>query len=167
MQKILLKIFLVFVIFLSGMFLENAFAQEVLQGFVMKVPDNFYGIWRVQAYLVETEDDTTFKKNSIDLWNIFADGDVIKLRNPFSGAEAEISIEDVDKEVIIFVKKGNYNNKILTDRVEIQINQDEFVGVDYIELQTKSEVDGSVIKTQTAKYKIKGERIAGQQVKGE
>ena len=46
----------------------------------------------------------------------------------------------------------------------INIEGDNFSGTDEIKLETLSDVDGKVIKTQTAKYAIKGERISGQDV---
>lgn len=142
-------------------------AQTVLQGYAMKVPENFFGIWRVTSKIIETDAPAKFKNSGVDLWNIFEANGVIKLSNPFSGAQAQISIDDAKADKIIFTKTGDYGNKILTDRVEIYINQDQFTGIDYIELQTKSDIDKNVIKTETATYKIKGERIAGQEIKGE
>jgi hypothetical protein len=140
-------------------------AQQPLQGYVQKVPENFFGSWRVIAKRIETDSPETFKEKTIDLWNISQSNDVIKLCNPFSGAEAELTIEKSANGKIEFTKRGKYNNKILTDSVIILIQGDTFTGIDTLRLDTISDVDNSIRKTATAKYSIKGERLSGQTVK--
>ena len=63
-------------------------------------------------------------------------------------------------------KNGNYGNKVLTDTVSITIKGDVFAGTDELKLDTVSDVDGKIIKSETAKYSIRGEKIAGQSVIG-
>ena len=49
------------VIFLFVMTLGCAFAgQTVLQGFVEKVPDTFFGSWRVSSARIETDSPISF-----------------------------------------------------------------------------------------------------------
>ena len=86
------------------------------------------------------------------------------LSNPFNGANAEITIDSVNNNYVVFKKNGRYDNKILTDTVEIKLDGDNFKGFDYLKLDTYSDVNGKIIKTETAKYSISGERIAGQSV---
>jgi len=131
---------------------------------VEKVPDGFFGTWRVVSNLVETQYPANFKQNGVDIWNLYTQNNVIILCNPFSGANAQISIKNAGKTFIQFSKTGKYEDKILTDKVSINIQGDSFTGIDEIKLETLSGVDGSVIKTQTAKYAIKGERISGQDI---
>ena len=121
-----------------------------MQGSVEKVPDGFFGSWNVVSKLIETDSPATFKQKGIDIWNLYTEHDVIILCNPFSGARAKISISNADRK--------------LTDKVSINIQGDSFTGVDEIKLETFSDIDGSLIKTQTAKYVIKGERISGQDI---
>lgn len=142
-----------------------AVSQPILQGYVQIVPENFYGTWRVKARRVETDSPESFKEKTIDLWNISQVDNVIKLSNPFSGAEAEIRVDRVNGDTIEFSKTGKYNNKNLTDNVKISILGDTFSGIDTLRLDTVSDVDNSIRKSVTAKYIIKGERLSGQWVK--
>ena len=153
------------VIFLFIMSVGCVFAgQTVLQGFVEKVPDTFFGSWRVSSVRVETDSPISFKEKGIDLWNLSMENGVINLSNPFSGAVAEIKVEDASSNSVTFTKVGKYDNKMLTDKVTITINGDDFSGTDELKLDTISDVDGSIRKTETAIYSIKGEKIAGQSV---
>lgn len=138
--------------------------QVILQGFVEKVPDGFFGTWRVVSQRIETDSPAIFQQKGVDLWNLSLDNNVINLSNPFSGATAQIEVQKVNNNRVEFTKKGKYGNKMLTDTVNISIEGDNFTGIDTLLLETISDVDGSVRKTEMAKYSIKGERIAGQSV---
>ena len=146
---------------------KNTKASEnnLLHGYVQKVPETFYGSWRVKAKRIETDSPENFKEKTIDLWNISLVNNVIKLSNPFSGDEAEININAATEHSVEFTKTGKYNNKNLTDKVIILIEGDSFKGIDSLRLDTVSDVDGSIRKSVTAKYELKGERISGQSVK--
>jgi hypothetical protein len=122
------------------------------------IPRTFYGTWRVVSSKIDS-DSNIFKEKSLDIWNLSRTGNVISLCNPFNGAKAEITIERVGANDIVFIKTGNYGKKILTDKVELSIDNDSFTGTNTIKLDTYS--DGKLIKTETATYKIRGEKIAG------
>jgi hypothetical protein len=122
------------------------------------IPRTFYGTWRVVSSKIDS-DSNIFKEKSLDIWNLSRTGNVISLCNPFNGAKAEITIERVEANDIVFTKTGNYGKKILTDKVELRIDNDSFTGINTIKLDTYS--DGKLIKTETATYKIRGEKIAG------
>ena len=152
-------------IFIFFMTIGSVFAgQTTLKGFVEKVPDTFFGSWRVSSYRLETDAPVSFKEKGVDLWNLSVEAGVINLSNPFSGAMAEIKVEEATANSVTFIKIGKYDNKILTDKVSITINGDNFSGTDELKLDTISDVDGSIRKTETAIYSIKGEKIAGQSV---
>lgn len=159
MRKLVL--FITCLVILSGLGFvpENLFA-EVLTGGVTAVPESFFGTWRVVSTLVDT-DSVIFKENNLDLWNLSRLGDVITLCNPFNGAEANITVDKVNGSYIVFKKTGKYSGKDLTDVVEIKLNGDTFSGTDTLKLDTYSNVTGKIIKTETAKYNIKGEKISG------
>lgn len=133
----------------------------VLKGGVTMVPNSFYGVWRVVSKRIDTDSAFTFKENNVDLWNLSKRGNVITLSNPFSGASAEIIVSSTNADKITFTKKGKYDNKYLTDTVELKLAGNTFVGYDTLQLDTFSDVNGKIIKTETAKYSIKGEKIAG------
>lgn len=141
--------------------------STVLKATITAVPNAFYGTWRVVSNLVDTDSPMTFKKQGLDIWNLSRLQNVITLNNPFNGANAEISITKVDSNSIVFSKTGKYGYKVLTDTVELKLKGGTFSGVDTLQLNTYSDVDGKIIKTENAKYSITGEKIAGQSITGD
>ena len=131
---------------------------------VNEVPKAFFGSWRVIAKLDDTNSYKTFKPQSIDMWTLSRCGDIIKLENPFTGASSEISIHTVEGSLIVFSKKAPYDNKVLTDTVSIRLNQNTFSGINNLSLESFSLVDNHLMKTETARYIIKGEKIAGESI---
>ena len=86
------------------------------------VPKALFGSWRVSAKLEDTNSYGTFKPQSVDFWTLSRVGDRVTLSNPFSGANAEVSIRTVEGNLIVFSKKAPYDNKILTDTISIRLN---------------------------------------------
>ena len=139
------------------------FAQTVLQtGVEVKhIPNSFYGNWKVYSKLISTNNEGMFKEKNIDFWNISRENNVIKLENPFSGASQTVTVKDIKGTFIKFTKVGNYNGKRLTDEVTLNLEKDTFWGVNDLKLETLSDVDGHVIKTDKASYQVKGEKLSG------
>lgn len=164
-----LKIF-VMIVFLLGITGDCVFAQDIqvdgvlLKGFVESVPQAIYGSWRVVSTRIESDAPATFKSGGIDLWNLSLENNVINLSNPFSGASAEIKVENVDNNSVTFTKVGKYGNKILTDTVTITVNGENFEGTDKLKLDTISDVSGKIIKSEIAVYSVKGEKISGNSI---
>lgn len=159
MKKILILLFT---------FLCCSFANaEVFEAGVSieEIPKTLFGSWRVSALLDTTNSRATFKPQSIDFWNLSRTGESITLDNPFSGANTTISVKTVSGNLIVFSKKATYdNNKVLTDVVTIRLNENSFTGINDLKLETLSLVDKHVLKTETAKYIIKGEKISGDSI---
>lgn len=128
------------------------------------VPDALFGSWRVTAKLEDTNSYRTFKPVSNDIWNLSRAGGKITLSNPFSGANAEISVETIEGNLIVFSKKAPYDNKILTDIVTIRLSETTFSGINDLTLESYSLVDNRLMKTESAKYKITGEKISGDNI---
>ena len=129
------------------------------------VPKALFGSWRVNAKLEQTNSPQTFKPQSLDFWNLSRVNDVIKLDNPFSGANAEISVQTVEGNLIVFSKRLPYDgNKVLTDTVTLRLNKNEFSGINTLRLEAFSLIDNHLMKTETATYHISGERISGESV---
>ena len=149
MKKILSILLFIFILLLSGsiapVFSEEQLSEQgvkdensVLQGgisVIEQVPESFYGNWRVSAKLGETSSPATFKPTSIDIWNL--------------------------SNIIKFTKVGNYDNKKLTDTVELKLEGDTFTGINKLTLETISDVDNTVLKDENAVYILKGEKISG------
>lgn len=130
-----------------------------------KIPKDFYGTWRVSSKLISTNTEGLFKENSVDLWNLSRVGDVITLDNPFSGANASITVNEVRDRAIKFRKTGDYDTKKLTDTVQLVLGKETFKGVNNLKFDTISEVDGHVLKTEWAIYNLTGEKISGENIK--
>ena len=129
------------------------------------IPNALFGSWQVNAKLDQTNSPRTFKPQSADLWELTRVGDVIKLNNPFNGANAEITIQTVEDNIVVFSKRLEYdNNKILTDTVTLRLNENEFSGINTLQLETFSLIDKSLLKTETARYHIKGTKISGDNI---
>ena len=92
-------------------------------------------------------------------------GEKLTLENPFSGANAEISIHTIEENLIVFSKRLPYdNNKVLTDTVTIRLKGNEFSGVNTLSLESFSLIDNHLMKTETAVYHLTGEKFAGDSV---
>lgn len=162
-KKLFLLILSIFLV-VSSVFAEGTLLKTGIS--IDKVPKEFYGTWRVSSKLVSTNSESLYKESSVDLWNLSRVGNVITLDNPFSGAKASITVNEVNNKSVKFNKIGNYdNNKKLTDTVQLTLGQDTFTGVNYLKLDTISEEDGHVIKSEIATYKLEGEKISGAGIK--
>ena len=128
------------------------------------VPKGLMGTWRVSSKLEDCTNPEIFKNSSLDIWNLSKEGDVIKLVNPFSGAQAEVNFNYVEGNTVRFTKTGDYDKKKLTDTVEITLDGETFKGKNYLRLETVSEIDGTVIKVEDARYTVFGEKISGMSI---
>lgn len=157
MKKILLTFFILFYIpIASATLIESGISVD-------HVPKDFFGSWRVNAKLDSTNAPSLFRPQSIDFWNLSRVGDVLKLDNPYSGANAEISVQTVENNLIVFSKKLAYdNNKVLTDTVTLRLNGNKFTGINTLVLETFSLIDKTKLKTEMATYHINGEKISGE-----
>lgn len=158
------RIFVLLVFILSALPLM---AEEVILSTgiaINDIPKAFFGSWRVTAKLADTNSYGTFKPVSTDMWNLSRVGDKITLSNPFSGANAEISVKAVEGNLVVFSKKAPYDNKILIDTVTIRLTGNTFSGINDLTLESYSLVDNHLMKTEHAKYTIKGEKISGESI---
>lgn len=160
------KLIILFFVFIFSLVVH----AEVLEAGVSieEVPKALYGGWRISAHLDTTNARSSFKPQSLDFWTLSRVGDSISLDNPLSGANSTISVKTVEGNLIVFSKKTPYdNNKVLTDIVTIRLNEDSFTGINDLKLETFSLIDNHLMKTETAKYIIKGEKISGDSILAE
>lgn len=157
-SRLLIFIFAFFT-FSQCWMIANAEETKLLTATITKVPQSFFGTWRVSSKRIDTDSPSIFKENSLDIWNLSRTFDVITLSNPFSGAKAEIILDRVDSDYIVFTKRAKNGKKILTDTVELKLEGDSFIGTDTLKLETYYE--DKVVKTQSAQYYLNGEKIAG------
>jgi len=158
------------IIILTAFTAQSIFAQQSYTlktgiSVIDRVPNMLYGTWRVSSTRLSTNSQATFKPSTVDLWNLSREGNVLTLENPFSGAKASVEINEVNDRLIKFKKIGDFDGKKLTDIVELNLGKDSFEGVNTLLLETISDVDKTVIKSERATYKLIGEKIAGSSVK--
>ncbi len=163
-MKFLLKL-AVIILLLS---VSCVFAKTLKAGVsIDNVPKTFYGTWRVAAKIdKQTGNSVNFKPNTVDVWNLSRQGDVINLNNPFTGANASVKLDYVEGNLIRFTKTGNYDNKKLTDTVDLKLDGDTFTGINTLVLETFSVYDNKLIHKDTALYILKGEKISGTSITG-
>ena len=156
------NIFVLMCCFLLSANLVLANETVLLKGSVVKVPDTFFGSWRVVSKLVDTDSPISFKEKGVDLWNISLENNVIKLSNPFSGAVAELNVENTSSDSVTFTKEGKYD---VTDEMKSQMT--DFVGGYATEEETFAKIKalyedcGYVIDTHTAvAYKVYQDYVA-------
>lgn len=155
------------VIFLLLFFCPLAISEEYRLSAgvsVNEIPKAFYGTWKIVAKLDDTNSRGTFKPTSVDMWNLSRIGDKITLSNPFTGANADISVQTIEGNLIVFSKKAPYDNKVLTDTVALRLSDNTFSGINDLTLESFSPVDNHLIKCEKAKYIIKGEKISGDNI---
>ena len=157
MKKILFL--LICLLFLGVPAIAETFEAGVSK--IDMVPDDFFGSWRVVAKIDKQSGSVYFKPNTVDLWNLSKHGNVINLNNPFTGASGSVTLEHVEGNIIRFTQVGDYDNKKLTDTVDLKLNGDTFTGINSLKLETYSTYDNSLLKTDTALYILKGEKISG------
>lgn len=165
MKKILL---ILSIILLSFVGITTVVADET---FVLKagvsideVPKGIFGSWGVKAYIVDSSNYKLFRPKSTDLWNISRNGDVLNLSNPFTGANADVSINAAQGNVVSFTREVEYDNKKLIDTVTVRLENNTFSGINELKLDQYSAVDKTLMRSDTARYEIKGEKISGESV---
>ena len=142
----------------------EAYTLKAGVSMVDRVPNSFYGTWRIASTLVSTNSESRFKQKTVDLWNLSRSGNVITLENPFSGARASIVVDEASSKLIKFKKNGFYDGKKATDIVQLQLSGDSFSGTNVLILETVSDIDQHIMKSEKATYRLVGEKISGSNV---
>lgn len=139
-----------------------AYAYTIQAGVsVDKVPKTLFGSWQVEAQLIETNSERSFKPRSTDLWNLSRYGNVLNLENPFTGAKASVDLKSTEGNLVVFTKTSDWDNRTLKDIVSIRIENNSFSGINDVILETTSLYDGHILKKETARYKIVGKKLSG------
>ena len=162
MKKILFLIYSVVCICFSC-----ANAQMVIEGNISmsdKVPQEFFGDWKVSAVCTKSTNKEYFDSTSMDIWTLTRRGDVITLMNPLSGARADITVNDVKGKTVKFEKKTVYPDEVSVETPILTLQGDNFTGVDKISIKTYK--DGKLLKEDYVEYQVKGTKISGAPISG-
>ena len=162
MKRILITVLIIFLPSSITVFAQDSIVLKAGISKINSVPKQFFGTWQVKSTLITTDSPKNFKPSSADMWNLRRSGNVIELRNPMTGAVAEIYLNDVNNNNITFSHEQKEENMKLTDTVKLRLNGNTFTGTNELTLkQKKIYGDQYEIITKTAKYKIEGQKISG------
>ncbi len=162
MKRILITVLIIFLTSSITVFAQDSMVLKAGISKINSVPKQFFGTWQVKSTLITTDSPKNFKPSSADMWNLRRSGNVIELRNPMTGAVAEIYLNDVNNNDITFSHEQKEENMKLTDTVKLRLNGNTFTGTNELTLkQKKIYGDQYEIVTKTAKYKIEGQKISG------
>ena len=135
---------------------------QVIEGSIAmsdKVPEEFFGSWKVVSVCTHSTNKEYFGSHSLDLWTLSRMGDVVRLSNPLSGAVADVSVSDVKGQTVKFEKRTNYPDEESIETPILTLQDDKFSGIDKIVIRTFK--DGKLIKEDYVEYKVKGTKISG------
>lgn len=140
----------------------NSESTAVIKGGVAlsnQVPKGFYGTWKVTSVQTYTNNPSLFTGKSIDYWNLSKENDVITLSNPVSGAEASVTLEEVEGNRIKFVRKQDKNDEKVRETPILTLDGENFYGTDKIVIEKYKY--GEYIRTDVVEYKITAQRVSG------
>lgn len=124
-----------------------------------QVPKGFFGTWKVTSVQTYTNNPSLFTGKSVDYWNLSKENDVITLSNPVSGAEASVTLEEVEGNRIKFLRKQDKNDEKVRETPILTLDGENFYGTDKIVIEKYKY--GEHIRTDIVEYKITAQRVWG------
>ena len=137
----------------SGMTLKTGISLSA------QVPNGFFGSWEITSTMQYSNNPSVFNEKSIDYWNLSKHGDVITLSNPMSGAEASVTIEEVNGNKITFTHITQNKTAKMTEKPTLMLNGEIFSGTDKIVLEKFKY--GEKISEDIVIYKITAKKLSG------
>ncbi|MCD7779978.1 MAG: hypothetical protein LUH05_04825 [Candidatus Gastranaerophilales bacterium] len=140
---------------------------QVIEGNIAmtdKVPEEFFGDWKVVSVCTKSTNREYFDSTSMDLWTLRRQGDLITLMNPLSGARADITVNDVKGKTVKFEKRTSFPDEESIETPILTLQGDNFTGVDKISIKTFK--DGKLIKEDYVEYQVRGTKISGSPISG-
>ena len=125
-----------------------------------QVPKGFFGSWKITSVMEYSNNPSVFNEISTDYWNLSKSGDVITLANPNSGAQASVTIKDVDDNKITFTHVINGKNAKMTETPTLTLDGENFSGTDKIVLERYKY--GKKTGEDVVIYKITAQKISGE-----
>lgn len=128
----------------------------------------FFGTWHVTSKIESSNNYSMFNKLSVDIWNLSGSGDVLFLENGLTGAKSSIQLnkatENLDGKTLKFVRTKEYRENGYKykhiESPEFILDGEIFRGYDTFTVE-KYNKDGSLISRDVVKYKVVGQKIAG------
>lgn len=128
----------------------------------------FFGTWHVTSKIETATNYTMFNKLSVDIWNLSGQGNVLILENALTGAISSIQVENAadnqDGKKLKFVRtkeftEGNFKYKHI-ESPEFVLDGKIFRGFDTFRVE-KYDLKNNLISVDVVKYKVIGQKIAG------
>ncbi len=158
------KILLILVSFIINATICNA---QVIEGSIAmsdKVPSGFFGDWKVVSVCTKSTKKELINSKSFDIWTLSRQGDIITLKNPLSGARADINVNEVKGKTVKFEKKSQFPDEESIETPILTLQGDNFTGVDKIIIKTIQ--NGKLIKEDYVEYEVRGTKISGSGISG-
>ena len=133
-------------------------SEKLLEGTVSKtgdVPESFYGTWLVISKKILG--DSKYKQSSVDVWTLSRYGNMIMLKNPVSGAVADVTVDSVSDNIIKFSRVSKQKNEIGFEQPTIVLDGTSFSGVDKITIETYE--NDKLLFRDVLEYQIQGQKI--------
>lgn len=124
-----------------------------------RVPTGFFGSWKVISVRAKTNNPQMFGPYSVDIWNLSKQNDVITLSNPVSGANASISVSEVNGSTVKFEKVSYDTDEKSVETPILTLEGDNFYGIDKIVVNTYK--NGKLIRSENVEYRIKAVKVSG------
>lgn len=124
-----------------------------------KVPKGFFGTWKIESVMMYSNNKEMFNEVTTDFWNLSKVGDVITLTNPLSGAEASVTVDEVQGNQIKFSHVTKGKNAKMTESPTLTLNGENFYGTDKIVIEKYKY--GEKVSSDIVVYKIKAQKISG------
>ena len=139
----------------------NAYAMTLKTGISLsdQVPSGFFGSWEITSTMQYSNNPSIFNEKSVDYWNLSKRGDVITLSNPLSGAEASVTVEEVNGNKITFTHSTKNKTAKMTEKPTLTLNGENFSGTDKIILEKFNY--GEKISEDVVVYKITAKKLSG------
>lgn len=160
------KILLILILF----FINPVFSQTLKGGTSFDVPlDGFFGTWHVTSKIESTTNYQMFNKMSVDIWNLSGTNSVLYLENGLSGAKSSIQLsekyDNLDGKKLKFKRVKEYKDGKFkyrhTEEPEFILEGNIFKGYDTYKVE-KFDLNNNVISVDVVKYKVVGQKIAGE-----
>ena len=158
--------FFILISFLILFFNPQFAVSKMIEGGITvtdRVPSGFFGTWRVIAARINTTNTQMFAPYSAEIWNLSKSGDVITLENPVSGAQASITVKDATESTFTFQRVTGDGSEKVTETAALTLIGDSFSGYDT--MSVKYYKNGKLLKEENVKYKLKAEKIGGEDIR--
>jgi len=156
-MKLIVRIFLVLILLLS----HSVNGMTITGGVSMsdRVPDGFFGNWKVMAVRANASNFEMFAPYSVEIWNLTKQNDVITLTNPVSGASASITVKDATTDTFTFQRVTGDGKETVTETAKLVLRGDNFIGTDTMAVRYYK--NGNLVRTENVEYQLKAYKISG------